>query len=204
MNEMKGKVKGKVKGKGKVNEKEKEKEKDKWTIYKDIIQKNISTITREQHSVNTFQEQDHDFTKEINLSNAKIFLAKQTIYATFQKISGENSTDKIWECLKKEDDEIDIDEVLCSRCNQDSKEDDDILFCDRKNCFRAYHKKCLEPQQQDDCDEDWFCRQCSCIDDCLDAVNEMVLDGHACEDWQELFPEIRIQDTSATRFLFYH
>ena len=186
-----------------AKESPKGKSSNKWSRYKSIIKKNISAITREQHSVNVFQDQDHDFTKEINLSNAKIFVAKQTIYATFQQIAGENSSHKRWDCLKNEEDEIKVDEVLCSLCNQDSKDDDDILFCDKKGCFRAYHEKCLEPSQ-DDCEDDWFCRQCTCIDECLDAVNEMVVEGNACEEWQELFPEIRIQDTSATRFLFYH
>jgi len=97
--------------------------------------------------------------------------------------------------LKKDDDddddEVDIEHIVCSVCGQPDEEGNDILFCDRKGCYRAYHQNCLDPphEKEIELEEDWFCWHCQCIDDCLDVIGEVLDDDH--DDWQELFPEVR-------------
>jgi hypothetical protein len=201
---------------------------NKWIAYKIDIQKNVSIILKEQHFVNIYQDKIDIQTSiiakderlvnvyqenfilymnEIYLSKAKIVQAKTNIYSVFQQIAGENRSDKKWQCLTEENDEIDIDGVLCSRCNEDAVDGNDIILCDKAGCFRAYHEKCLEPQNKVNLSDDWFCRQCACIDECLDLVNEIICqqradgDKCACEHWQELFPEIR--DAKNTRLVMF-
>ena len=88
---------------------------------------------------------------------------------------------------------IDVDHILCSKCGFDEGEDDDVLFCDHKGCCRAYHQKCLDPpivQFNADPNVDWFCWQCETMDDMLDLVEEY-LDGIQVHHWEELFPEVK-------------
>jgi len=107
-----------------------------------------------------------------------------------------------WMELKKgskdddDDDEVDVEHIVCSVCSQPDGDGNDILFCDRKGCYRAYHQNCLDPpynnnngDKEIDLDEDWFCWHCQCIDDCLDVIGEILDDDH--DDWQELFPEVK-------------
>jgi hypothetical protein len=108
-----------------------------------------------------------------------------------------------WMELKKgskddddDDDEVDVEHIVCSVCSQPDRDGNDILFCDRKGCYRAYHQNCLDPpynsnngDKEIDLDEDWFCWHCQCIDDCLDVIGEVLDDDH--DDWQELFPEVK-------------
>ena len=94
-----------------------------------------------------------------------------------------------------DDDEVDVEHIVCSVCSQPDGDGNDILFCDRKGCYRAYHQNCLDPpynnnsDKEIDLDEDWFCWHCQCIDDCLDVIGEVLDDDH--DDWQELFPEVK-------------
>jgi hypothetical protein len=34
---------------------------------------------------------------------------------------------------------------MCSKCGNPDSYGNDILFCDREGCFRAYHQMCLDP-----------------------------------------------------------
>jgi hypothetical protein len=70
---------------------------------------------------------------------------------------------------------FDVDGILCSYCNGEEYDGNDILFCDRVGCCRAYHQNCLNPPldvANIDPDQDWFCWQCECMDDCLDIIGE--------------------------------
>lgn len=102
-----------------------------------------------------------------------------------------------------EDDMIDVNEVVCSKCNQDTYTDTygnehDIVLCDRANCFRAYHLDCLDPpiQALDDGtvdEEDWFCWRCETIDDILDHVNDRLGTNY---DETNLFAELEEESIS--------
>jgi hypothetical protein len=102
-----------------------------------------------------------------------------------------------------EDDMIDVNEVVCSKCNKDTYTDTngnehDIVLCDRANCFRAYHLDCLDPpiQALDDGtvdEEDWFCWRCETIDDILDHVNDRLGTTY---DETNLFPELNKESIS--------
>ncbi len=89
---------------------------------------------------------------------------------------------------------FDVEDILCSVCNGEEEEGNDILFCDHAQCYRAYHQRCLSPildMDNMDCnpDHDWFCWQCECLDDCLDLIGERV--GKDWDDWRDVFTEIR-------------
>ena len=52
---------------------------------------------------------------------------------------------------------INVEEVACSICGQyESTDDNDIIMCDRTNCFRAFHVKCCEPVMTSKC---WVVRR---------------------------------------------
>ena len=83
----------------------------------------------------------------------------------------------------------------CSRCGLDTEDDseNDIVFCDRVGCFRAYHLLCLEPPIQSLAsagfkDEDeWFCWKCETLDDILDHLNDALGTSYIETN---LFPEL--------------
>ena len=87
---------------------------------------------------------------------------------------------------------INVEEVACSICGQyESTDDNDIIMCDRTNCFRAFHVKCCEPVMTAEMlggpDEDWFCHQCSTIDNIVEKVNEYFDKNYTCAGWKDVF-----------------
>eukprot|EP00596_Hydrurales_sp_CCMP1899_P003712 CAMPEP_0119040986 /NCGR_PEP_ID=MMETSP1177-20130426/11062_1 /TAXON_ID=2985 /ORGANISM="Ochromonas sp, Strain CCMP1899" /LENGTH=835 /DNA_ID=CAMNT_0007006569 /DNA_START=160 /DNA_END=2667 /DNA_ORIENTATION=- len=183
---------------------------NKWDVYKLRISKELSVIIRNSHYVEVMTQAKREKTSssskqiedaEVTRYLTKISLAKSSIISTFEELENENKDHRIWPQLSALGDEsgmIDIDEVVCSRCGLDEMENDDILFCDRTGCSRAYHQNCLSPavkgSPEESSEEDWFCWQCECVDDCLDLVNEQ------CETelntWQELFPDLQAQESN--------
>ena len=68
---------------------------------------------------------------------------KLAILATFEEVAAENSVDRAWPELAEDGDAdgmVSVDHILCSRCGTDEGEGDDVLFCDRTGCCRAYHQ----------------------------------------------------------------
>ena len=48
--------------------------------------------------------------------------------------------------VKDDDSGVDVEDVACSICGVfESTEDNDIIMCDRTNCFRAFHVNCTDP-----------------------------------------------------------
>jgi hypothetical protein len=184
---------------------------NKWDVYKLRISKELSVIIRNSHYVEVMTQAKREKASSLSSKQAKdaevtryltkISIAKSSIISTFEELEAENKDHRIWPELSALGDEsgmIDINQVVCSRCGLDEMENNDILFCDRTGCCRAYHQSCLCPAVKgspEESSEDWFCWQCECIDDCLDLVNEQ------CETelntWQELFPDLQEAQESA-------
>ena len=70
---------------------------------------------------------------------------------------------------------------MCCACySPESTDDNDVLMCDFKGCFRAFHMKCLSPamtleefeSQFGDEETPWFCPFCCCLDDAIYMVND--------------------------------
>eukprot|EP01039_Chlorochromonas_danica_P000973 gene973-1057_t len=174
---------------------------NKWAIYYNVIKKAVALIVREQHCLEvraltrpTPSSTAEEVSPEDKKSYLKIVAAKKTIVATLEAIVNENSNDKAWPQLAvpDEDDMVDVLDILCSRCGGEEEDGNDILFCDHKDCCRAYHQKCLDPPLDADkleLEKDWFCWQCECLDDCLDLIGERL--GLECTDWKEVFADVR-------------
>lgn len=174
---------------------------NKWKVYEERVKRLLAILLREMQTLEVNFEgksapergKNITYEKERLKCEQKIFQAKQAIVSTLRAIASENSEDHKWPQLDQpdEDDMIDVDEILCSRCLKEEENDNDILFCDRAGCLRAYHQKCLDPPLDVanlDPDQDWFCWQCECLDDCLDLISERLEKEYW--NWDEVFPEV--------------
>ena len=119
----------------------------------------------------------------------------------------------------EDDDEDDTDptkKIKCSVCfNGQVHVDNDVVMCDGKNCFRAFHMKCCNPiVTQQILDEDqhgtWFCPYCCALANAIhyteteyygDEIEKDESHGRARESsWDEaddVFPEAEIEVKSA-------
>ncbi|GMH87428.1 hypothetical protein TL16_g10857 [Triparma laevis f. inornata] len=75
-----------------------------------------------------------------------------------------------------EDSGVDTADVICTICRGGdcSNGTNDILMCDGKLCFRAYHVKCLgiEGSGEWEEEEDWQCVWCELRGECLEILND--------------------------------
>lgn len=182
--------------------------KDKWYRYKSKISQLVRAIVKDQHTVDSYENDQHAAKTatipkdEVSKCNTRIESNKRAILRLFEELDAENSEHKRWEKLGQDyddDNSVDVEDIMCSRCNKPDEEGNDIVFCDRVNCLRAYHQKCLDPPfkaTESDPDSAWFCRQCACMDDCLDMVGEL-LDAD-CNHHSQLFPELRASSSADT------
>lgn len=91
-------------------------------------------------------------------------------------------------------DELDADEIQCSRCGvDDSTDENDILLCDYIGCGRAYHQYCQDPPTLvvPAEDEDWLCNKCSVIVKFLAMLADEF--GVEVSSWRQLWPENELQ-----------
>ena len=96
----------------------------------------------------------------------------------------------------EDDDLISLDELKCCICFQgDATDENDVILCDGKGCFRAHHMHCL-PQpilSEDDLPNDWFCPLCTTVAQVMHQVQQETTDGHDDDSsWDEVdqvFPE---------------
>ena len=173
---------------------------NKWEAYRKTIHRLLLTLTRDEHFCNSLSMQRSSdsivLLGELQHYGEKIRKTKKEIISLLEKLEAENSEHNRHETLAipDENDMVDLESINCSKCGGVDTEDDDILFCDRNGCNRAYHQSCLDPPIQkdamnfDDPDEDWFCWQCECLDDCIEMVNDMCnVDATSVI---ELFPEL--------------
>ena len=101
--------------------------------------------------------------KEIERAAARVRRGKCQARALLREIWEMNADGPRWDALEEDEEgNIDLFQVVCTRCGSgDDCEGNDILLCDHKGCFRAYHQQCLEPPLASECllgpDWDWFC-----------------------------------------------
>lgn len=107
---------------------------------------------------------------------------REGILALLRLLQAENAGHTQFPSLRgdDEDSEVSVDDVYCSKCGGSDSPENDILFCDRENCLRAYHARCVDPpvsaEQLDEVDEHgvpvaWFCPPCFCLSYALAHVN---------------------------------
>ena len=174
---------------------------NKWKAYKDRVKRGLSYLNKEMHNLEVNFEGKSAPERGVNPAHEaarkeceeRIFKAKQAIVSTLRAIASENCDHIRWPQLEEgdENDMIDVQDILCSKCNLEEEEDNDILLCDRAGCLRAYHQKCLDPPldvANIDPDQDWFCWQCECLDDCLDTISERLETEYW--KWEDVFPEV--------------
>lgn len=188
----------------------------KWAAYHQLVKRAVDVIAKEEHFMEIRECND----AETQRSLQKVANAKNIIINTLRGIASEHSTDRRWEQLKQGDEEdmIDVNEILCSACGTEEEDGNDILLCDKADCCRAYHQRCLDPvidAETMNMEKDWFCWQCECLDDCLDVIGEKLGEqppylllcscgaapsppadpavpvGREYESWQEVFPEMQ-------------
>lgn len=129
---------------------------------------------------------------ELERSQAHIEKTKQQIVELLREIASQNANDTVWNLEPDEDGMVDMEQIACSKCGSgEATDDNDILLCDRAGCNRAYHQKCLDPPLEtavsENPDEDWFCWQCECLDDCLSLINADLQTDYA--NWDEVFQD---------------
>jgi hypothetical protein len=173
----------------------------KWDTYRKTMHRLTLTLSRDEHFCTTLSVQRSSdsivLMGQLQHYGEKIRQSKLAILQVFGELEAENSSDTRYPSLAEPDDNgmVNLEVINCSKCNEKDTEDDDILFCDREGCNRAYHESCLDPPLQkdqiyfEDPEETWFCWQCECLDDCLEMVNA-VCDSDATTV-EMLFPELK-------------
>ena len=61
-----------------------------------------------------------------------------------------------------EEDGVECEDIGCSVCSADATDDNDVVMCDGKGCFCAFHQMCLDPPLLEipEGDGDWLCHKC--------------------------------------------
>lgn len=169
---------------------------NRWHDYKQLIKRFVSGLLKEEHYLELYSQSQNlkEGDMELKRIQGKVKSWKKAIVSTMKAIESENQEHKRWPELGEADEEnmVEVSHILCSACNGEETDDNDILFCDREGCFRAYHQLCLQPPitlQDFDPEQDWFCWQCECLDDCLDLISERLGEEHITVD--SLFPEVQ-------------
>jgi hypothetical protein len=179
---------------------------NKWDTYRKTINRLLLTLIRDEHFCTTLSVQrSRDsiiLLGELQHYGEKIRNCKLAILKQFESLEAENGDHTRHAALAVADSNgmVDLESINCSKCDGVDTEGDDILFCDRDGCFRAYHQSCLSPPLRtdpdnadfDDPDQDWFCWQCECLDDCLEMANDMC--NTDVTSVEQLFPEVRQTD----------
>lgn len=169
---------------------------NRWEEYKHLVKKFVSGLVKENHYLELYSQSQtlKEGDKELKRIKDKVKAWKQAIISTVTAIESEYADHKRWPELGEADDDdmVEVAHILCSACNGEECEGNDILFCDRTSCLRAYHQLCLQPPitlQGFDESQDWFCWQCECLDDCIDLISERLGEEYTCA--ADLFPEVQ-------------
>ena len=88
------------------------------------------------------------------------------------EIESQNVEDRRFPSLDVNDNEVDTEDIVCSKCGLTDSPGNDILLCDKKGCCRAYHQNCLDPKvDPSTLGDDWFCWVCDTMTNCLRYIN---------------------------------
>lgn len=198
MNQPKKENRGRRKGfKHNVNEAANQADRNIWKEYIDKISKEVNNLLREMHYQETFTQSSYGKITDMRSLDNKIISAKLAIINILKDIQAKNQDHIRWPELQSTNDStsVDVENIFCSLCQGEATDDNDILLCDRINCYRAYHQNCLDPPIKAaniDPKMDWFCWQCECFDTSLDIIGEKT--GVEALTIEEVFPEVQIND----------
>jgi len=161
-----------------------------WETYEKRVVAQISKCRSARFFVDSYAK-DHDAgrgdkgqrirpTGELDKYKAKYKAAKAEITSVLAEVAGLHPGVRWGGRGDAEDDDdgsVDVEEVACTICGAfESTDDNDIFMCDNAGCFRAFHAKCCDPPlEAEDLggpDDDWFCHQCNCLENCIEAINE--------------------------------
>ena len=138
---------------------------------------------------------------EIKAAHQRVASAKAGLRDLLKEMDGLNA-DVRWGTPNDDDASVDVEEVGCSKCGGFFSDDsNDIILCDRKNCYRAFHIQCCDPpldeEQLGDPDDDWFCHQCNCMERIVDKINEAFdKEYHDPDRWTTVFESDDDEDDS--------
>lgn len=131
-------------------------------------------------------------TQELEKAQNNLLQAKKRIIETLAEAESSCNHHTTYPQLSGDSGDFDVMNIFCSKCGGTEEEDNDILYCDRRHCNKAYHQKCLSvPLATKDIPEDFFCDCCDCVLDCLDHINEVCETSY--ERVSDLFPEVQKQ-----------
>ena len=171
-----------------------------WRECYEEVKRRILSIARLNHCIDVLSGNSHNdgiqLTLELQQQLRTIHRLKCAVRDALLAMVAINAHHRRFPELdaEQEDGMVEVEGVNCSRCHLPDSEGNDILFCDRKGCCRAYHGMCLDPPLppglvNSDPEEDWFCWECRCVADSLALINEMC--GTSYEDGvEEVFDEV--------------
>ena len=170
-----------------------------WAAYERAADGLMAKASAAQFYIDTYERSDTRSAEgrkirpesELLAAKEKVKKAKIRIREILQEIEGLHAEVR-W---NSGDDSasVDVEEVGCSKCKGFESEDtNDVVLCDRKGCFRAFHVLCCDPvlteDQLGDPDDDWFCHQCNCQQRIIDKINETFDKNYEDPDrWTSVF-----------------
>lgn len=185
-----------------------------WREYWKSLETTLRSMAKCQHFIDVYLPDGIDLetamrqthvlpVQEIEKNQARIAALKTKVMGIFQEICAENMFHVQWMQLGVADEQglVDTEGILCSLCGAEDKEGDDILFCDKIGCYRAYHERCIAADNRKYINavgehgkesDDWLCPLCMFIDDCMLLCMEL-LDSITNQDanhWWELFTDL--------------
>ncbi|CAM9983209.1 unnamed protein product, partial [Phaeothamnion confervicola] len=174
---------------------------DEWGMYREKFKRLLSRIGREQFMLDVYDAESRRSANkarlkpraELEQAARRAAAAQAEARATVRAIAEAHTEGARWDHLE-DDDGVDVDDVACTRCGRrDADDADDLLLCDFRSCYRAFHQRCLvppvPPEDMPDEEDDWFCPQCECLTDCLELLEELY-PGRRFESWRDVFPEL--------------
>jgi hypothetical protein len=187
-----------------------DKAENKWKWYKQSIKTMANNICNEEYQLSALTADRKSAPavsraeaarqllglQEVQQCSQRIHRLKRNIRNRLVELTKENANDTQWPQLMdncdEADDMVDLSEVMCSVCNQADCEENDILLCDNYGCCRAYHQNCVWPPVTEEemvQADDWHCRVCSCLEECLQVLRRYEYCDEKLEDPNKLFPE---------------
>mmetsp|Transcript_38296 Transcript_38296/g.46760 ORF Transcript_38296/g.46760 Transcript_38296/m.46760 type:complete len:1003 (+) Transcript_38296:18-3026(+) len=130
---------------------------------------------------------------ELTQANAKLAKHKHRIRTSLlglkKFISATRKHEPKFDDEVNDDPSIPASRITCCVCfSSDSTDENDILLCDGRHCFRAFHMRCLDPalSQEDLSSEAWFCPYCTSYATLLHYVQDMYMGDESVEkEWED-------------------
>jgi hypothetical protein len=149
--------------------------------------------------------------EELARARAKVRASKRRLHSILQELCEGPDAQAETRLALDEDGGVVADKVVCAVCtgrepgaqqqqqqgepgdaDADNRSDtsNDVVLCDLEGCNRAFHQRCCDPpvdRAEIDDSEDWFCRRCMTLMECLNEINDQC--DTDFDAWQDVFPE---------------